>query len=156
MEFKETQRFTQWWLWLILFSVLVIPLVLFFKDMNRGTEHDVLVILLIFLFEIALLTFFRIMNLRTSIDQEKIFLQFYPIMRKTIFWKEIQKAEVIDYGFVGGWGIRYFTRYGTVYNIKGSKGLALILKNNKKILIGTQKEQELKTFLESISAIEEN
>lgn len=146
--FKETQRFTQWWLWLILLSALGLPFILFYQEMDEGGEPNMMVILVIFIFGIALLAFFRIMRLRTEIDSEKIFIHFYPIMRKTIHWKDVQSAEVIDYGFVGGWGIRYFTKYGTVFNIKGRKGLALVLKNKKKYLIGTQKKEELEKFFE--------
>ena len=33
------------------------------------------------------------------------------------------------------------------YNVKGKMGLQLVLKNGKKILIGTQKTEELKQIL---------
>ncbi len=46
--------------------------------------------------------------------------------------------------WICGWlGIWLFTKYGTVYNTRGNKGLALELKNGKKFLIGTQKMEEL-------------
>lgn len=51
--------------------------------------------------------------------------------------------KVINYGFVGGWGIRLWTKYGTVYNVSGNKGLFIKLKNGKTMVIGTQKSQEL-------------
>lgn len=62
--------------------------------------------------------------------------------------KDIKSAKVVNYGFVGGWGIRLWTAYGTVYNIKGNKGLAIELFNGEKFLIGTQKENELKIIVE--------
>lgn len=148
--FKETQRFTQWWLWLILLSAFLLPLILLFQDMEEGTEPNMIVVLVVFIFGIAFLAFFRIMNLQTEIDQQKIFVRYYPILSKTFLWKDVQSAELLDYGFVGGWGVRYFTKYGTVFNIKGRKGLALVLKNKKKYLIGTQKEQELKNYLSDV------
>src|SRR5690554_7570605 len=46
-------------------------------------------------------------------------------------------------GFVGGWGIRFTMKYGTVYNIKGNKGLFVKLKNGKTFIVGTQKPEEL-------------
>jgi hypothetical protein len=70
-------------------------------------------------------------------------MSFFPLIKKTTNWTEIKKVEVVNYGFVGGWGIRLWTKYGTVYNIKGNKGLAIELFNGKKYLIGTQKEIEL-------------
>ena len=57
---------------------------------------------------------------------------------------------MINYGFVGGWGIRLFTKYGTIYNTSGNKGLALELHDGKKLVIGTDKEEELKNFIEKL------
>jgi len=41
----------------------------------------------------------------------------------------------------GGWGIRYVIG-GIAYNVYGNKGVQLILKNKKKVLVGTQKPEE--------------
>ena len=57
---------------------------------------------------------------------------------------------MINYGFVGGWGIRLFTDYGTVYNTRGNKGLALKLQNGKRLVIGTQREDELKSVIQKL------
>lgn len=77
-------------------------------------------------------------------------MSFFPFVRKKVNWNEIKNIEVINYGFVGGWGIRLWTKYGTVYNMKGNKGLAIELNNGKKFLIGTQKETELRKFMEKM------
>ena len=43
----------------------------------------------------------------------------------------------------GGWGYRVSWKgKGTALNVKGNKGIELILKNGKKITIGTQKPEE--------------
>ena len=73
------------------------------------------------------------------------------MVKKRVNWKEIKNAEIVNYGFVGGWGIRLWTQYGTVYNMKGNKGLAIELLNGKNFLIGTQKPKELTAMLEKIS-----
>ncbi|MCO4822597.1 MAG: hypothetical protein KC469_11050 [Flavobacteriaceae bacterium] len=70
-------------------------------------------------------------------------MDFFPFVKKRVHWKEIKSAEIVNYGFVGGWGIRLWTKYGTVYNTKGNTGLAVVLLNGKKFLIGTQKASEL-------------
>ena len=88
-------------------------------------------------------------RLRTEITDEKIDMKFFPFSNKTIPWSEVKSAEVLDYGFVGGWGVRIGTKYGTVYNTSGKIGLALELKSGKKICIGTQRGEELKLFLET-------
>lgn len=90
---------------------------------------------------------FMFIRLKTVIDNEKIQISFFPFTRKNVKWDDIESVKIVDYGFVGGWGIRLGTKYGTVYNIKGSKGLAIELKNGKKFLIGTQKEKELNNII---------
>ena len=72
-------------------------------------------------------------------------------MKKRVGWNEIKSTKVVNCGLVGGWGIRLWTKYGTVYNTKGNKGLAIELKNGKKFLIGTQKETELNKILDKAS-----
>jgi hypothetical protein len=87
--------------------------------------------------------------LETKIDQKEIRIQFFPFTNKVVEWKDVKSAEVIKYGFVG-YGIRLFTKYGTVYNTKGNKGLALELKNGKKLLVGTQKIEEMKEVVRNV------
>lgn len=88
------------------------------------------------------------MRLKTTIDSQGIQMQFYPFVSKHIRWEQIKNIKVVNYGFEGGWGIRFWTKYGTIYNIKGNKGLAIELQNGKRFLIGTEKEFELKQLLE--------
>lgn len=154
-EFKEEQKFTQWWLWLILIPVGILPIFGIYKQLILGDKFgdkpmsDLgLIILTIFIF--SLIGLFFIMKLKTSIDKNGIQMSFFPFVRKKVNWNEIKNIEVINYGFVGGWGIRLWTKYGTVYNMKGNKGLAIELNNGKKFLIGTQKETELRKFMEKM------
>ncbi len=88
-------------------------------------------------------------SLTTKIDDSGIYMRFFPFVTKRILWPEIDALKVLNYGFVGGWGIRIGTKYGTVYNIRGKEGLSIRLKNGKKLLIGTQKPIELKEFVDS-------
>ncbi|MFB5946434.1 hypothetical protein [Albibacterium profundi] len=148
IEFKEEQKFTQWWLWLILLPIGLLPTIGIYKQIILGEPFgdkpmpDIgLIIFTIFIF--SLLGLFKVMKLKTNIDNDKIEMSFFPFVKKTTKWTDMKKAEVINYGFVGGWGIRLRTKYGTVYNIKGNKGLAIELLNGKKYLIGTQKETEM-------------
>lgn len=136
MKFIEVQRFTQWWIWMLLFSIAVL---LFYVGPNLGP-----VILII----ISL--FFLSVELKTEMDQNGIKMHFFPLEKKHVAWEDVRNAKIVDYGFVGGWGIRFFTAYGTVYNIKGRKGLAVELKNGKKFCIGTQREKEMATCLQKI------
>lgn len=154
-EFKEEQKFTQWWLWLILIPVGILPIFGIYKQLILGDKFgdkpmSDLELVIFTLFVFSLIGFFFIMKLKTSIDKNGIQMSFFPFVRKKVNWNEIKNTEVVNYGFVGGWGIRLWTKYGTVYNMKGNKGLAIELNNGKKFLIGTQKETELKKFMEKM------
>lgn len=151
--FKEIQKFTQWWLWLFLIAIGTIPIYGIYKQIILGEKFgnnpmsDIgLIFFCIFIF--TFIALFIVMKLETKIDQNEIRFKLFPFVNKRVSWKNIKKYEIVNYGFVGGWGIRLFTKYGTVYNIKGNKGLAIELTNGKKILIGTQKDDELNKTLE--------
>lgn len=101
-----------------------------------------------------ILTLFLTMKLETRIDREGIAYRFYPFIQKweRIDWEKIAHCEVITYNPIkdyGGWGIRYGHR-GKAYNVRGNKGLLISFQSGKKLLIGTGKEQQLRTFLENI------
>ena len=156
IEFKEEQKFTQWWLWLILIGIGVFPIFGIYKQLIIGEKFGDkpmsdfgLIIFSVFI--ISLIAMFWFMRLKTEIDQNEIRINFFPFTKKRVNWKEIKSAKIVNYGFVGGWGIRLWTKYGTVYNTKGNKGLAIELLNGKKFLIGTQKESELNKIVEKAS-----
>jgi hypothetical protein len=67
--------------------------------------------------------------------------------------KFIKETKIIEYG---GWGIRKtFSGKGTAYNVKGKNGLQLVFKNGDRLLIGTQKAEELKETLLTLGKINE-
>lgn len=153
-EFKEEQKFTQWWLWLLLIVLALIPVYGIYKQIiqeeafgGKPISDSGLITAVIVMFSILIL--FRFSTLKTQINKIEIQIKFIPFITKKIEWKEVKSAQVISYGFVG-YGIRLFTEYGTVYNTKGNMGLALELKNGKKLLVGTQKADELTKVIEEI------
>lgn len=159
--FKETQKFSQWWLWLILIGIGILPILGIYKQLIIGEKFgdkpmsDLgLIIFAVFVF--SLIAMFWFVQLKTEIDQNEIRMHFFPLVKKRVNWKEIKNAEIVNYGFVGGWGIRLWTKYGTVYNMKGNKGLAIALTDGNKFLIGTQKPEELTAILEKISPKKSN
>ena len=151
-EFTENQRLTQLWLWGILIGVFAVTAFIFFKQIVQGipvgnnpmSDGGVIASSIAFLGIIGGLFLIR---LTTEIDHTKIKMKFFPFFKKTVMWSEIKTAKVLNYGFVGGWGIRFTKKFGIVYNIRGNKGLAIELHNGKKFLIGTQKENELESIV---------
>jgi hypothetical protein len=154
IEFKEEQRFRQNWLWIILLGAAIMPIVRIYIQLIEGeglrNNYSTDMGLIIFAISIfMLIVLFWIVRLKTEIDQNEIRMSYFPFMKKRVSWKEVKNAKVLNYGFVGGWGIRVWTKYGTVYNTMGNKGLAIQLTNGKKFLIGTQKESELRKVVEA-------
>lgn len=154
-KFKEQQKFTQWWLWVVLVVIGCLPIIGIYKQLITGAKFGSkpmsntelsLVSLLVF----GVIILFWIIKLETKINTNEVKMRFFPFIKKEVLCKDIKSAKVVNYGFVGGWGIRLWTAYGTVYNIKGNKGLAIELFNGEKFLIGTQKENELKIIVEKI------
>jgi len=142
--FKESQRFTQWWLWVLLFGLLTLPFYgivqqLILKEPWGSKPMSDLGLIIFALGMAALVYFIYYIQLRTWIHPDRIVVSFPPFFRKKQFViYEIASAKVVTYGMLVGYGLRYSSKYGTVYNIKGNKGLALTMKNGKKYMIGTQ------------------
>jgi hypothetical protein len=150
--FSETQKFASTRIWLLLAPVvaliggLTFVQVILGKPVGNNPMSDVGMCLLMAGLLILLL-FFWLLTLGTNINQEGISMRFFPLLKRNWNWEDLKRAEVIDYGFVGGWGIRLGTKHGTVYNVTGSKGLLLVFQNGKKVVIGTQKEAEMREIV---------
>lgn len=140
----EQQRFTQWWLWIIIIGIAV----LLFPDSGILKLDSIQIIVRIVL-PLLFVVFFCTLKLTTRITPETIKITYYPLFTKKFNWTDIQQAQIIDYGFIGGWGIRLGTDYGTVYNVKGTKGLHIKV-NGKQYVIGTQNEQQLGSIIEQL------
>lgn len=157
--FSEKQRFTQFWLWTLLIALNlfmiygIIQQIIFGIPFGNNPAPDLVLILLSLIpFGISLL--FYTFCLETQITNELIAFQLRPFgSLNTIRFEEIEKVYVREYAPLrefGGWGYRISYNNGTAYNIKGNQGLQLELKNGKKILIGTQKAEEMQEVLNVI------
>ena len=149
--FYEKQRFSQWWLWLLLgiIGIFIFKPIYTVITENKEITSDQWIGILILVLVIVL---FLLVSLETKIMEEGIYVKFFPFIPKFRFypWGEIEKVFVRKYSSLvdyGGWGIR-FGRNGTAYNIKGNKGLQLKFKSGNALLIGTQKAEELQKILD--------
>jgi hypothetical protein len=148
--FKEDQRFTQWWIWIILLGVLAyeIKLTIDLIQMEDVDGRSLSAYLLIMLPILLVLALFAFSKLYTRIDETGIEVVFKPFSfsRRRFKWDEIVQANSITYSPIkdfGGWGYRISLRgKGTAMNVKGNKGIELKLNNGKSFTIGTQKPEE--------------
>lgn len=151
--FKEEQRFTQWWLWVLLISLNLLFFYGIYKQLYLkipfGDNPMPNIMLILFTLGFLLFSiFFFMLKLETKIDESGIYYRFYPIQvsyRKR-GWNTIQSVNIIKFRPIldyGGWGIKHNT-----YTVKGNLGIQIYFSNSK-LLIGTQKEQEAKRVLET-------
>jgi hypothetical protein len=156
--YTETQRFTQWWLWLILIGVwssMVYSIITAPPQTNAAVYVS-------FGIGILLPVLFWQMRLITRITEEGIYVRFIPFHFKEKFfpWETITASYVRTYSPLkeyGGWGIKYgFNGQGLVYNVAGNEGLQLQFKEGEAILIGTQKGEEIKQVLAALGHLTES
>jgi hypothetical protein len=165
--FIEEQKFNQSLVYIGLSLALIVVGYSTFKNWdsvataNIGEQISQLSGLIIISLVIILFLFLKLI---TRVDEQGIQYQFTPFQLKSklITWKDISKIYIRKYDAIseyGGWGIKFsfFKKRGKSFTTKGNIGLQLELKNGKKILIGTQKKEELQRTLDNYqSIIEQN
>lgn len=157
--FIEEQKFTQVWLFIgltIAFVVLTIPIVKDWDSILQGSFGEIMNNLggfLVILFVFVLFNFFK---LKTRIDEKGIYYQYLPFhfSYRFIPWDAIFKCYVRNYNAIfeyGGWGLKFSFRKsrGKSFTVKGNIGLQIELLNGKKIIIGTQKKEEIQRTIET-------
>lgn len=150
--FKEVQRIDSLWPLLILAVTLGFNWILYFRlDESNLDFFYISVSTAMLLSGILVMT-----KLTTRIDKEGIYFRLFPFQLRSrrIHWSEIDSIEVRKYSPIkefGGWGLRW-SRHGKAYSVRGSEGIHMILKDKKRILIGTQMpvevREEVKRFLQ--------
>lgn len=160
--FTEKQRFNQWWLWLLLFTLNGVFCFGIYKQIIIGEQFGnnpmnnfglCLTAMFVLLLTILVVNF----RLDTHIKNDGIYVRFFPLHLKYrhYSWEQLSKAYMRTYNPIsefGGWGIR-LGKAGNAYNIYGNKGLQLEFISGKKLLIGTNKSEEVSAALVKIGII---
>ena len=153
--FRETQKFRQKWLWLLLFSVILVVIsqnILVVTYSNNSNEQTFSLVYIIaqaigILVAIGFIYLFSIMELITEVRQDGLYLQFFPLVRRQkIEFSEIKSCGARKYNPIleyGGWGIRYSFFKGKAYNVSGNQGVQLEFFSQKPLLIGSQRANQL-------------
>lgn len=157
--FIEEQKFTQSWLFIGLaigLIVVTMPIIKDWAHISQGSFGKmlndlggILIILLVF-------TLFIFFKLKTRIDEKGVYYQYLPFHFSYRFlpWNSISKCYVRNYDAIfeyGGWGLKFSFRKskGKSFTVKGDVGLQLELMDGKKILIGTQKKEEIQRTIDT-------
>ncbi|MEL6562161.1 MAG: hypothetical protein AAFQ94_28505 [Bacteroidota bacterium] len=158
--FKEEQRFNSWWIrgaFAISLGGLLIPLyrIAFLNDTSIPLAP--LVILLVVLTVVATLILGA--KLETQVDKYAIKYRYIPFINN---WKRIEKGDIRNlqvrkYSPIrefGGYGYRVKLNGDKALNVKGDMGLHIEYKKNNKLLLGTQKPEELRITINRLMNIQ--
>ncbi len=149
--FTETQQVRQKWVWCLAVgipSLVVIILILNVLGHDSEINSDMLISLAVSIALVVLISYLLWhARLDTVIDLEGLTYRFAPFHRspRHIAWNNVSVAVVRQYRPIveyGGWGLRWGFS-GLAYNVFGNMGLQIKLRNGRRILIGTQKPEEI-------------
>jgi len=153
--FTESQRIDQLWLKLLMATVAIISFVPFLLMPNQDLwkiETMMIIMGLLFALTFACIITF-VVKFETRITSDGVYYKYPPMVWK---WKKVAYEELEDYRFrrynafteFGGLGYKkkLFKKYHAII-LKGDKGLELIFKNGKKLLLGTQKPDAMRLAL---------
>ena len=160
--YREEQKFGLWLRWLIYLSMglsVVISVFALIKETAPDGSQDkwemVLAGVVGIGVPIGIAALFLFLKLVTEVSPDGLYVRYLPFH---IHFKRIDPEDLSEYYArqykpvreYGGWGIRYSFRNGKAYNVSGNKGVQLVFKNGKRLLIGSQRAEELETAIRSI------
>lgn len=125
------------------------------SDPLSNTEFVILSIITIPILLFIIWLFF-VMKLTVKIDENKIHVKFYPLMKREYLIDDIESFEIKEFNPIidfGGWGLRYSIRWRTLgFIMKGKVGVHIHFKNKKNILIGSQRTNELHSIIKKLKS----
>jgi len=136
----------------IVFAALIINIIL-----QKGIATSFTYFLITALTILIVLNLFLSSNLITQIRTDGIYVRFPPLRSSfaRFYWDDIENVHVRNYEAMSeyfGWGYRIGPN-GIGYIVAGNVGIQIILKNRNKVLITTQRPNEVKDVLQKIAAV---
>jgi len=94
---------------------------------------------------------FATLKMTTTVSGEGVRVQTLYFISRLVRFDEIERADATEYRPLldyGGWGLRISPK-GKAYNMRGNRGVQLHLKNGGRVLIGSQRAQELEAAIKA-------
>ncbi|HUU15695.1 MAG TPA: DUF6141 family protein [Sedimentisphaerales bacterium] len=166
--YREEQRFGLWLRWLVILSMVwIVPLSIFSlakMPSGQGSPEILPIITLIvagIFVPIAIAVLFWLLKLETEVHPDGLYVRYFPfhIHFKRFTADDLSKFYARKYKPIreyGGWGIRCSFGKGKAYNVSGNKGVQLVFKNGKRLLIGSHRAEELEEAIRSIMGGKQN
>lgn len=152
IDFREVQRFNQWWLWAIVAGLsfagwwAFVEQILMGNAWGNNPAPDAVVIVMWLALGIGLPFAMRAVRLVVRVSDGALHVRFIPFRYRIIPLQTIASANARKYRPIReymGWGIRWMPGRGWVYSISGDEGVQLVLGKRRKLLIGSRKPAEL-------------
>ena len=144
-SFEEHQRLSPVLIGLIYF-VLAGILAASLLGAPPKTEQETMFIIYGIAPAFVIITFmFATMRQTTRVSGEGVQIKSIYFINRVIPFSAIESAAAVTYRPLrdyGGWGFRISGK-GKAYNMRGDRGVQLILKDGGRVLVGSQREQEL-------------
>jgi hypothetical protein len=160
--YREEQKFGLWLRWLVYLSMGFSAVITAFamskipaSDAPQANWELFLAGLVGLGVPISIAALFLLLKLETYVSRDGIYVRYFPFH---IRFKRFAPEDLSEYYArqykplreYGGWGIRYSLRNGKAYNTSGNRGVQLVFKNGKKLLIGSQKPEQLEAAIREI------
>ena len=166
VRFEEDQYLRQPWLWIVIGGSSLSQILLFgwglYQQLYLGrpwgtsaTSDEALVVIaaLVLIIALGIPLLLYTTKLTVRVDATHLRVRYFPFLRKAVPLEQVTRCMVRTYQPLreyGGWGIRWsWTGRGWAYNVSGDRGVQLELASGRRLLIGSQRPNEL---AEAISA----
>jgi hypothetical protein len=86
-----------------------------------------------------------------ALGEIRIWFGWVPTFRRALPIASVRRVEIVQYRPIrdyGGWGIRQGRDGERVYNARGNRGVRLTLDDGTRVLIGTQRPEDLALAIE--------
>jgi hypothetical protein len=153
--FHEVQRFRMWMFWVPIAIVTFVVWWQFVEQIVLGSPQgsepipDWAAWALTIVFGLGFPVFALVVRFVTEVEPGWLIVKLYPFHTARIDLTRVAEAEVREYSALrefGGWGIRV-GRGGKAYSAYGTQGVQLWLKDDSRILIGSQRAEDLAAAL---------
>ncbi|MEX1190269.1 MAG: hypothetical protein WED33_13500 [Bacteroidia bacterium] len=155
IEYSETIYVRKTWIMaLVLTSVLISLLIVGIIILGTSTTEESFSAVTILVIVEGLLLFFLLSSyLSLKVNKAGIYYKWFPFHFNDRFiqWEEVAKVYVRKYNAMseyGGWGIKG-RKSNRAFNVSGNMGLQLELLSGRKVLIETQRPEELEKVIKN-------
>lgn len=156
--YREVQRARMWWAWLAMILLPLLAWWAFVQQVLRGEPWgddpapDLAVWVLFVVFGLGFPALFLFgLRLVTEVTARELRVRLVPFNFGWVRFPvdEIERFEARQYRPIReylGWGIRWGPS-GRAYNLNGDRGVQLILNSGRRVLIGSERAEELEAAI---------